>query len=123
MDNLGTCVVLKNAKLIKMQFGVVPLKPIWRKFRRGMESQHQGTRDLSLLNQKESADTGVKMGIAGGVTNASLNTLALQVVVSGPLCQEEKDLEKERASKKEKEKARARGKPKDLGIETTKGRR
>ena len=62
------------------------------------------------------------MDIAGGVTNASLNTLALQVVVSGPLCQEEKDLEKERANQKGKEKAKAKGKPKDSGIETTKGR-
>jgi 3-keto-L-gulonate-6-phosphate decarboxylase len=113
--------VQKNAKQIKMQFGVVPLKPIWRKFRRDLESQQQGKRDLSLPNQKESADTGVKMGIAGGVTNANLSTLVLPVVVSGPMCQEEKDLEKERAKQKEKAKAKAKGKEKDLEIETILG--
>ena len=119
--NLDICEGQQNAKLTKMQFGVVPLKPISRKFREDLEMHQQGRRDLSLPNQKESADTGVKMGIAGGVTNASSSTLALPVVVSGPICQEEKDLEKERANRKEKEKAKAKEKAKDLKIETIKG--
>jgi hypothetical protein len=50
-----------------------------------LESHQQGKRDLSLLNPKASADIGVKMDIAGGVINASSNTLALPVVVSGPM--------------------------------------
>jgi hypothetical protein len=61
------------------------------------------------------------MGIAGGETNASSSTLALPVVVSGPMCQEEKDLEKERANQKGKEKAKAKEKANDSGIETMQG--
>ena len=122
VGNLGTCEVQKNARQVKMPYGEVPQKPILRKFRGGMEMHQQGKRDLSLLKPRAPANIGAKMDIAGGVINASSNTLALPVVVSGSMWQEEKDLEKERANQKEKEKAKAKEKPKDSGIETTKER-
>ena len=109
-----------NARQVKMPYGVVPQKPILRKFRGDLEIHQQGKRDLSLRRKpKASANTGLRMDIAGGEINASLSTLALPVVVSGPMCQEEKDLEKERANRKEKEKAKA--KENDSGIETMQG--
>jgi hypothetical protein len=58
------------------------------------------------------ANIGVKMVIADGGINASLNTLAHQVVVSGPTCLMEK------ASEKAKEKERAKGRLKVKGLET-----